>query len=214
MGAFLRSQKNFSIVSTTQTDEVLASGQKIQLTAVNHISVQRPDHLYAKTTSDRKEREYFYNGNSFTINSPRTGYYATVRAPATIGRLVDVLNNRYGIQLPLTDLFYWGTPRARTDLITSAIDIGPSTVNGIPAEQYALRQPGLDWQVWIQKGDKPLPLKLVLTTTTERSQPQHVVVLCWNLDAQCDPRAFTFVPTPSSKPIQLFAMPESSGEEP
>ena len=92
----------------------------------------------------RKDREYFYNGRSFTINAPRTGYYATVRAPATIARLVNDLSARFGIQLPLADLFYWGTPRARTDLITSAIDVGPSTIDGVATEQYALRQPGLD----------------------------------------------------------------------
>ena len=51
--------------------------------------------------------------------------------------------------------------------------LGLSDVGGITCEHYAFRQPGLDWQVWIQLGDHPLPKKLVLTTTTDDARPQH-----------------------------------------
>jgi hypothetical protein len=35
-------------------------------------------------------------------------FYATVPAPATLAQLNEDLNDRYGTELPLVDLFYWG----------------------------------------------------------------------------------------------------------
>ena len=35
-------------------------------------------------------------------------YYATVPAPPTIAELIDKLDERYGIEMPLVDLFMWG----------------------------------------------------------------------------------------------------------
>ena len=56
--------------------------------------------------------------------------------------------------MPLVDLFLWGSPQSTADrYITSAIDIGPSSVDGTTCEQYAFRQDGLDWQIWIQQGN-------------------------------------------------------------
>jgi len=36
----------------------------------------------------------------------RVNYYATVPAPPTIAELVDRLEKKFGIDLPLVDLFY------------------------------------------------------------------------------------------------------------
>ena len=54
--------------------------------------------------------------------------------------------------MPLEDLFTWGTPQSKEKEITSAIDVGPTPIHGITCEQYAFRQKGVDWQIWIQLG--------------------------------------------------------------
>jgi hypothetical protein len=201
MGAFLRKQRAFAVRSRMQTDEVLESGQKILLTSAGKLDVRRPNRLRAEVKSDRKHREFFYDGKSFTVHAPRMGYYATVDAPTTIAELIEVLTDRFGIELPLVDLFYWGTDQDRLDAITSAINVGPSTIHDTQTDHLAFRQPGLDWQLWVERGARPLPRKLVLTTTDDPTRPQHIVELDWDLAPQHDDGIFTFVPTPSSKRI-------------
>jgi hypothetical protein len=39
--------------------------------------------------------------------------------------------------------------------LTGAMAIGLATLRATPCDHYAFRQEGLDWQVWIQRGDKP-----------------------------------------------------------
>jgi hypothetical protein len=203
MGAFLREQRAFAVRSRMQTDEVLESGQKILLTSTGRLDVRRPNRLRAEVKSDRKHREFFYDGKSFTIHAPRMGYYATVDAPTTIAELIEVLTDRFGIELPLVDLFYWGTDQDRLDAITSAINVGPSTIQDAQTDHLAFRQPGLDWQLWIERGARPLPRKLVLTTTDDPARPQHTVELDWDLAPKYEHDTFSFVPTRSSKRIVL-----------
>ena len=203
MGAFLRSQQHFTVRTKTTTDFVVGSGQKVQLSARGELDVDKPDHLRAEQVSDRKQREFFYDGKTFTVYSPKMGYYASVAAPPTIVQLIDTLQARYGLELPLVDLFRWGTPSADESAITSAFLVDSTTVDGAVVDQYAFRQPGLDWQVWIQRGPISVPLKIVLTTTDDPALPEHTIAMTWDLDAKHDATAFTFRPPPDARPIAM-----------
>jgi hypothetical protein len=203
MGSFLRAQQSFDVRTTTYTDYVLDSGQKVRLSAHGELEASRPDHLRIETTSDRKQRQFFYDGKTFTMYAPRVGYYASAAAPPTIIELADFLEVRKGLQLPLVDLFRWGTPESGEDEITSAMYVGSTTLDGVAVDQYAFRQPGVDWQIWIQRGDNPLPRKLVLTTTDEAARPEHAIELTWDLCAKHDAATFTFVPRKGSQKIGM-----------
>jgi hypothetical protein len=69
-------------------------------------------------------------------------------------------------------------------------------VGGVTCDHYAYRQPGIDWQVWIQKGDFPLPRRIVVTTTTDEARPQYTSVLSWNLAPSYNEATFSFAPPP------------------
>ena len=133
MGAFLRQQRTLSVRADTTTDEVLASGQKIQLAATIDLRVRRPNRLRADVESDRKSRRFYYDGKTFTMFGPRAGYYAAVAAPPTINELLEVVAQRYGLEFPLADLFYWGTAKSGVSDIRAASSLGRSTVDGSPA---------------------------------------------------------------------------------
>jgi len=204
MSVFLSQQKNFTVRTETETDYVLDNGQKIRLAARGNIRVERPSLLRADVVSDRKEREYFYDGKSFTIFSPKLGFYAKVDAPPTIGELADQLQTQYGLELPLVDLFRWANPSANFSDIKEAHFIGASQVDGVAADQYAFRQQGVDWQIWIEHGDKPVPRKLVITTTDDSARPEHDITMTWSLGVTPQDRSlFTFNPPHDATKIAI-----------
>jgi hypothetical protein len=209
MGTYLRTLKAFQVQASTTTDDVLENGQQIQSASSANILVRMPDRFRAEVTGDHKHRFFLYNGKEFTLFAARLNYYATVPAPPTIRELSDRLQDKYDIDVPLSDLFVWGTPESSVDKITAGMDVGPSQVEGTTCEQYAFRQEGLDWQVWIQNGDYPLPRKLVLTTLTDEARPQHTSVLTWNLAPSFDDSAFTFDPPTGAQKI-VFAGDDSA----
>jgi hypothetical protein len=203
MGSYLRGLKTFEVDSATSTDEVLDTGQKVQLDGTVRMQVRLPDRLHAEVKSDRKHRDFFYDGKAFTLLARRINYYATVPAPPTLGQLVTELEAKFDLEVPLADLFFWGSEKASPSGLRSAISLGPANVEGTDCDQYAFRQEDVDWQVWIQKGATPLPRKLVITSMDEPSQPQHTVVMRWNLSPSFDDKVFAFTPPAGANRIVL-----------
>lgn len=204
MGAYLRTLKDFQVQAEITTEDVLEDGEKVQYGSTTTLLAELPSKMRVSIEGEQKSRLFLYDGKSFTLFARRVGYYATVPAPETIGKLIQAIRDKYDVDVPLVDLFLWGSPNANTTEIMGATEVGPGSVEGVTCEHYAFRQPGLDWQVWIQLGDHPLPRKLVLTTTTDEARPQHTSVLTWNLAPSYSAEAFVFDPPDDAHKI-VFA---------
>ena len=205
MGGYLRTLQDFTIKGEGTREEVLSNGEKIQFGGTIDYAVKRPDRMKVVMNTDRKERTIYYDGKTMTIYAPRMKYYATVPAPPTIGAMLDSARYRYSLDMPVVDLFLWGTPRDGTKDITAAKYIGPAKINGVVTDQYAFRQKDVDWQLWVEPGDKPLPRKLVITTKTEPERPEYAITLDWNLSPNLDDKMFTFEPPKDAKKIDMLA---------
>jgi hypothetical protein len=201
MGTYLRTMKSFSVDVKGARDEVMADGQKILISGTVSYLVRSPDRFRAEINTDRKQRTIYYNGKTLTLYAPRMHYYATVGAPSTVEQMLDTVRAKYGVELPIADLFLWGTPRDGVKDLTQARYIGPSSVDGIQTDQYAFRQQGTDWQIWIEKGSRPLPRRLVITSTDKPSQPQYFATMMWDLMARTDDANFAFVPPKDANKI-------------
>ena len=115
-----------------------------------------------------------------------------VAAPPTIPELLQVLDEKYGLEWPLADLFFWGTDKDGLNDIKSAILLGTSRIGGVDCNHYAFRQQDVDCRLQFESG-KPPPRKLVITTTDEPAQPQFIAVLKVDLVLKLDDKIFTFV---------------------
>ena len=114
MGAFLQTLKRFHVSTEVTGERVLADGQKLQHSATADMDVERPNKMRARMHSARSERELIYDGKTVTLYTPAQKYYSTVEFTETIGGLIDRLEERYGVQLPLSDLFLLGRRRHRS----------------------------------------------------------------------------------------------------
>lgn len=213
MGAYLRTVQAFEADVANLKEEVLDNGLKVQTEWTTNLVVRKPDRLLAHTVSDSQDRWFFYNGALFTLWASRAELYATVPAPPTLAGLIGMLEENLDIEVPLVDLFRWGTEEASTASITMAVDLGPGTVGGTTCHHYAFRQEGLDWQIWIQEGDFPLPRKLVLTTTTDEARPQFSATYTWNLAPSYNDAGFTFDPPEQAHRIQFATSTPLAGEK-
>lgn len=213
MGAYLRGLGTFSLRAEDRIDEVLDSGQKIQVSAQADLQVRRPDGLYAEIETDRRSRQLYFDGKTFTLLSPTLGYYTSVPAPATIREMLEAITAKYGVSFPVVDLFHWGQDAEAAAAITSAIALGTSKVAGQVTDHYAFRQEGVDWQIWIAQGEAPLPLRYVITTMDEPEQPQYSADLTWDTQAKPADGAFTFTPTEKHYPIDIVVLDDVQAED-
>ncbi|VVE61724.1 hypothetical protein PCA31118_00699 [Pandoraea captiosa] len=211
MGAYLQSLKRFQVTTDVTGERVLSDGQKLQHNARAVLDIDRPYHIRAVMTSARSEREIVYNGKAATLYSPAQKYYATVPYTGTLSQLVDELRSRYGVDLPLADLFVWGTPQAQTQQFESAMYAGQDYIGNDLCDHYAYRQAGIDWQIWIAGSGKPLPRKIVVTRTDDEARPQSVSILTWRPDASFKASTFDFRPPEGAKKIEAIQLPANKG---
>lgn len=203
MSEYLRSLDKFSLQGNVSIDEVLANGQKIQLSRSVQIKADPPSSLWVKTSSMYSDQEFFFDGKTFTITTPELGYYASFDAPATIGEVIVKARDTFNVELPLSDLFLWRDNLDAAAGIDEAIIVGVDQIDGISCNQFAFREKDVDWQIWIQRGDTPLPLKLVITSKEEKSQPQYVVVLKWDTASALSDQSYTFTPADGDHKINF-----------
>jgi hypothetical protein len=201
MGKYLRTLKSFDVTATGSTEEVADNGQKLNMDGTLTYAVTMPDKLFLETTSDRAQRRYFYDGKTVAIEIPRINMYTDAPLPGTINTLLTTADAKFGIDLPLQDLFVFGTPAAAKP--TSGARIGPARIGDTDTTHYAFRQPGVDWQIWIADGAKPLPMKIVMTSTLNAARPQYQARLTWNTDAAHGADRFTYVPAKGAARIAL-----------
>jgi hypothetical protein len=203
MGAYLQTLKRFRVSTEVTGERVLSDGQKLQHSARAELDVERPNKLRARMVSPRSERELVYDGKTVTIHAPAQKYYSSVELIDTLGGLIERLEDKYGVQIPLSDLFLWGTPAARFDGIESALNAGQDVVDGDVCDHYAYRHGLIDWQIWITAGGKPLPRKIVITNRADDARPQSVTLIDWNLKPTFADAVFKFTPPKGATKIEI-----------
>jgi hypothetical protein len=212
MGGQLRALKRFEIDAESTTDQVTDTGQTLQFSHRTRLKAEPPNKLQITVNAQQQSKSLYYDGSHFVLYGSLHNAYSQLPAPASIGELLATLQSDYGIQLPLADLFYWGTDQAPLDEVLSALYIGPEQLQGQTCEHYAYRQSGVDWQLWLQVGAQALPCQVVITNLTDDARPQHKVRLQWNLNPVFDAATFSFIPPSNAQPVTL--VPRSSDASP
>lgn len=204
MGAYLQTLKRFRVSTDLTAERVLADGQKLQHSASADMDVERPNKLRAQMATARSERELVYDGKTVTLYTPAQKYYSKVPFSDTLDVLVGRLEDRYAIEVPLADLFVWGTPAAPLAQIESAMNAGQDFVGGELCDHYAFRQGKLDWQIWIAAGSRPLPRKIVITNRVDEARPQSVSLLDWNLKPAFKDSVFRLTPPKGATEAEIL----------
>lgn len=214
MSRYLQSQHFLGLKARASSEQVVSSGEKIQLDYSLTIWVRQPDGLRVDVTSDRglpAFSQFFFDGRTFTAVGATSGAYARVPVPPTLKGLTEKLVDDYGLRLPLVDLFTWAGGDEHLSRLTGAVSVGPTTVGEWPCDQYAFRQEGLDWQVWIQRGEQPLPRRIVMTATDEPARPRQSVEIDWLLQAPPAATVFAFEPPAGAREVPMPTSPDGAG---
>lgn len=193
--------ESFQLDTIYSFDLVAGNGQTVTIDGTGHYVAKRPDKLSVKIENDLFARDYFYDGKTLTVVAPEEKYFAGHPVKPTIQEMLDEASSELGIEIPLADLFDLGTDKSAIKSITSAFHVGTGIVNGAEADHYALQGADRNWEIWIAKGDQPLPVKVTIVDPTEDSQPRYVSTVKWTVPASGDDSQFSFTPGADHKSI-------------
>ena len=205
MGEHLKTLRQFSLAAATTSEDVLDFDEKVMIGGNITYRVKIPDRLNLTIKTDKREREYFYDGKTVTVYAPALKYYSVFPASDTIAKTIEEAESTYGVEVPLADLFYLGTKGSKADAsnIISAFYVSDSTINGTVCAHYAYRTATANFQVWIPKESEPLPCKIVRDIPDDPARPQYTAVLTWKPDENFAEDVFTFTPPEDAKKIEM-----------
>lgn len=205
MSKYLSALNSFKAQGVGSIDVVTADGQRVQMDGSTSYAVRKPAGFAITYRSDKKNRNFYYDGKQFTVYSPNLGYYATVPAPGTMPEVLDMIYDKYGIRLPLEDLFRWDDAEnaKRKENFRAAFNLGTVTLDGVKTTHYAFREPDVDWEIWIDQGARPLPRKLSIVDRTDPARPAFTTRLTWSPNTPVSESDVTFKPGPDAMKIDL-----------
>ena len=93
--------------------------------------------------------------------------------------------------------------------VTSGTHLGTTWVNGVECHQLAFRAANVDWQIWVQTGDKPLPMKYIITTKWITGAPQFSVRFQdWDTQPKIPAGQFAFTPPAGTRRLESIRVNE------
>lgn len=208
MTDYMSRLNSFKVHAETSRDVIVPSSMSLESNQAFDIAVQRPNRLYIAMQSAAGNKQVFYDGTTFTVYTPSQKFYASVPAPATMNQLFQTLRSKYGLEMPAADLLSPDAYQRLTNGVTSAVYVGESMVNGVMTHQLAFQKADIDWQIWIQSSNAPLPVKLVIRDKSQSGVPQYTAVFSrWDVSPIFYENTFTFMPGVGDRKITIKELP-------
>ena len=214
MTDYLSSLKQFSVHTQTTLEDLLESGHRVDFDISASVIISRPNKLRSERRGELIDQAFYYDGKTLTLYNSSDKVYATEPAPGTIEELLDFARESLGLIVPVSDLVYsYAFPLLMED-VTFAVVVGKTVINGVQCDHLLFSRPGVDFQVWVADGGKPLPIKYVVTDTGTPARVSITTVMSdWNVAPAVGDDRVTFVPPKGAKQITFMPLQTSSGSD-
>ena len=214
MSEFYKTVPAFALHEDVIHEQVINSDLKVQKHKTAEVTVRQPDRLKAVVVADDdKSHTLYFDGKTFTVYMAPHNYYAQMDAPGTTIDALDRAQAQYGVELPTASFLALAANNELANELTAAGFVGTSHVNGTDADHYAYRTADVDYQLWIASGEKPLPLKLVITSKKLPTQPEYEAVMTWDLTPKIEDSTFAFTPPADATKIPFGMPPGAQGKK-
>jgi hypothetical protein len=207
MADFMAKTQSFSVDMRSSYDSYEKSGQKIEFNQMRKITMVRPDRLRVEVEESNGDKNLVvFDGKQISVSSPNKNVYAQTPKTGTIDDAIVYFVRDLGMKLPLAVLLVTTAPKELEQRTRKLDYVEMTSIFGVPAHHLAGRTDSVDYQVWVADGDKPLPLRVVLTYREEKGQPQFQAQFSnWNLAPEAPASMFAFTPPPGAQQIAFLA---------
>ena len=172
----LAAAETLHFVALSFFDETEEGGIQIKRFIVHDVRVARPDRLaFTSTFDDGAVRHGWYDGTSLTVAAPADGRYVVIEAAGGIDAMLDLVDERYGLGLPIADILYSNVYAAQQPYMLSAVYLGERVIQNRRFDHVSVESTGADWQIWMDIGDAPTPRRMVMQFIEQEGQPEYMV---------------------------------------
>ena len=218
MTDFISAAPSFSLVSETGHEVMQRNGQALEFGSRLTLAVQRPSQAIGRFDSRNGDSSTtVLDGKGISISAisgsmEKIDVYDTTRQPGDIDSSLEFLARQMGVPRQLRDFFSRDLTASLGSAVQSGHYVGESMISGVSCDHLALRGENEDVQVWITRGDEPVPRRIVITYRELDGQPRFWTQFVeWDLSPELSDTTFTFSPPEGATRIRFFS--DTPGKE-
>ena len=206
---YLDGLESFSAFVFNLREDLLDSGQRIDLESAGGVTVVRPNKMLGVRHAGPVDEILVYDGEQVTVYNDAEETFMTVAAPPTIEEMFLFLNAVVEIY-PVSDLIWQDAFPYLMEGVDFAKVIGTEVIGGVTCTHLLFGRPDIGFQVWVPESGPPLPAKYVVT---DYGTPEMLSIVTyitdWDLDPAVSQDIFTFVPPEGARKVP-FPKPDSN----
>jgi hypothetical protein len=206
MSTYLGSTRAFTLNAEVALEVVLRNGQKLQRMSSETLIVQRPSGFRIQLKAGVPDAEFYFDGKTLTLYGRKPNAYIQRDVAGVIDDGIRAIEDETGVSAAGADLLFADPYAVLSEGVQSGRYLGKAYVDGLECHHLAFREDEFDWQLWVRTGDKPLPMRYVITSIWQTGAPQlEVSMRDWNTSPKITDKQFVF--TAPAGATKLDAMP-------
>lgn len=209
MSSYLTTAKAFSMNADVALEVILKNGQKLQFCSSYSILMRRPSEFRIQVKGVLADAEFTFDGKTLTLFGRKRSAYLQRPVAGTIDDAIHAWESETGLPATGADLLLTSSYSILSSGVEKSTYLGTAYVNGTECHHLTFRKDDVDLQLWVQVGEKPLPMKYVITTKWITGAPQFEVALRdWNTNPQIKDRTFTFAVPEGARKLESVPIEE------
>lgn len=200
----LVASKSFSYRSNSAIELESDTGQFVTFFTEAEVALQRPNKLHVEVFGDSPNLQLYFDGSKASVFDADNKLYAVSTPLSTIDETLNFIMTKAQINFPSADIMYSDPYAVMTKNLTDATVVGDSMIDGVEVEHFAYRDPAIDWEIWIAKGEKAVPMRLAMKYKQVERQPSFLVEFAdWKLNPKLKAKTFEFKIPADAKQIEF-----------
>ena len=205
MGQTLRAEQ-FSFQARTIRVYSDTNGEPLHIFHTTKVTAHRPSRLLAEMTGDDGSNKLVFDGKALTVFSVQDKKFVGIPVPeGTIEGMLKEAVGHVGIDFPLADFLSEAPNKAFLTGVTAGRLVNTVTIDGVPCDHLFFSQPpGIELELWLEKNDRSLPRRLIVTYRSLPGQPNFIAEFSdWNFNIHPSDADFVFQPPADVVQAQL-----------
>ena len=187
--------KSFSADAYVFDEQIMGDGFKLSVLGAGSIKVQRPNKFFIAYEDMARDREVFFDGSRLVVHGKDIGKFieVPVTGNADLDAALDAVTDTLGAELPARDLLSTDAYTPLMEPVEESAYLGAVEIGDVTCRQLAFRTDEVDWQLWVEEGERPLPCRYTITSKWTYGAPQYSVTFSnWQVNPELADSDFTF----------------------
>lgn len=210
MSDHMRMLKSFSVDAFVVDEQIMGDGFKLSVLRSGSIDLRRPNKLHVTRKGMLRDQEVFFDGSKLMVHGKRLGIAVEVPVTGDVDAALDAATETFGAELPARDLLSTDAHTPLMEPVTESAHLDTVEIGGVTCRQLAFRTEEVDWQLWVEEGDRPLPCRYTITSKWTYGAPQYTVTFTnWRVNPDLPDGVFEFTAPDGTKSLTVEAFRKS-----